>query len=120
MFSQKNKPNKLNGTWKPLQQEMSGNSIPELLLLRQSLVMADSNYTYTAESVDKGIIKIKGDKMDIYGREGVNKGKHFSAIFKLEKGLLTICYNLEGGIYPTSYDTKGKNKYLLSVFKKVN
>ena len=29
--------------------------------------------------------------MDIYGREGVNAGKHFTAIYKMESDQLTIC-----------------------------
>jgi hypothetical protein len=48
-------------------------------------VIIDSNYTLTAESVDKGIVKYgSGDKMDIYGKEGVNMGKHFTAIINLK------------------------------------
>jgi hypothetical protein len=71
-----------------------------------------------AESVDKGVVKYKEDKIDIYGKDGVNAGKHFTALFKLENGLLTICYNLKGDNYPESFDTKGKPLFFLSVFKK--
>ncbi len=56
--------------------------------------------------------------MDIYGKEGVNTGKHFTAIYKIENGQLTICYNLLGNIYPEAFETKGKPMYFLSLFKK--
>ena len=56
--------------------------------------------------------------MDIYGKEGVNSGKHFTAIYKFEEGLLTICYNLSGDRYPEAFETKGKPMYFLSVFKR--
>mgnify|MGYP001551270201 FL=1 len=82
------------------------------------LIISDSNYTFTAESVDKGVIRCSGEKMDIYGKEGVNSGKHFTAIYKLENDQLTICYNLSGDAYPEAFDTKGKPKYFMCVFKK--
>ncbi len=68
----------------------------------------------------KGIVKYKDDKMDIYGKDGVNAGKHFTALYKLENEQLTICYNLSGDSYPESFMTEGKPAYFLSVFKKSN
>jgi uncharacterized protein (TIGR03067 family) len=56
--------------------------------------------------------------MDIYGKEGVNNGKHYTAIYKLENGQLSICYNLKGDSYPGSFDTKGKPLFFISVFRK--
>ena len=112
------KPNKLNGAWVPVQQEMGGTTLPKTAFATQQLVINDSNYTFTAESVDKGIVQYKDDKMDIYGKEGVNTGKHFTAIYKFENELLTICYNLTGNGYPETFDTKGKPLYFLCVFKK--
>ena len=112
------KNNKLNGTWVPTKQELAGTSIPEGAFANQKLIINDSNYTFIAESADKGVVKYTGDKMDIYGRDGVNAGKHFTAIYKYENGELTICYNLLGSGYPESFETKGKAMYFLSVFKK--
>ena len=80
--------------------------------------MKEGTYTVIAESVDKGIVKIRNDRMDIYGKDGVNEGKHFTAIFKFENEQLIICYNLSGDSYPESFETKGKPKYFLSIFKK--
>ena len=109
----------LNGTWIPVKQETAGKELPKAVYEKQKLVISDSNYTFTAESVDKGIVRYgKGDKMDIYGREGINTGKHFTAIYKFETEQLTICYNLTGDSYPDAFETKSKPTLFLSVFKK--
>ena len=110
--------NKLNGTWVPTKQELAGTAIPAAAFANQKLIISDSNYTFIAESADKGVVKYAGDKMDIYGKDGVNAGKHFTALYKYENGELTICYNLLGNGYPESFDTKGKAMYFSSVFKK--
>jgi uncharacterized protein (TIGR03067 family) len=110
--------NNLDGTWIPVRQEMNGSEIPVAALKNEKLVIYDTTYEFTAESVDKGVLKYSGNKMDIYGREGINSGKHFTAIYKLENAELTICYNLSGDSYPEAFDTKGKPKNFLSVFKK--
>lgn len=112
------KSNPLNGTWIPIQEEIGGTALPKAAFEKQSLIISDSTYTFTAESIDKGIVQYTGTTMDIYGREGVNTGKHFTAIYKLEKEQLTICYNLKGDSYPENYDTKGKPTLFLSVFQK--
>ncbi len=110
--------NKLNGTWVPVKQEMGGMLLPTAALEYQKLTISDSTYTLVAESVDKGIVKYTDGKMDIYGKDGVNAGKHFTAIYKFENELLTVCYNLAGNSYPETFETKNKPMYFLSVFKK--
>jgi uncharacterized protein (TIGR03067 family) len=112
------KSNFLNGTWIPVTQEIGGTSLPKAIFATQKLIISDSSYTVIAESVDKGVVKYQGDKMDIYGKEGVNAGKHFTAIYKFENDQLTVCYNLSGDSYPETFETKGKQMYFLSVFKK--
>ncbi len=108
----------LNGSWRPVKQSIGGNELPATLFQSQKLIIQDSNYVLEAESVDKGILQYKNGRMDIYGKQGVNKGKHFTAIYKLENEELSICYNLSGDSYPTSFETKGKPTFFLSVFKK--
>jgi uncharacterized protein (TIGR03067 family) len=110
--------NDLNGVWIPVKQEIGGKPLPAALFEKQKLTINDSTYTFIAESVDKGTLKYSDNKMDIYGREGVNAGKHFTAIYKMESGQLTICYNLAGDSYPTDFETKSKSTLFLSVFKK--
>lgn len=110
--------NVLNGTWTPIKQEMGGKQLPPIVFQIQKLIISDTTYILTAESVDKGTLKYKNGQMDIYGKEGVNTGKHFPAIYKLETDQLTICYNLKGESYPTEFETKSKAGLFLSVFKK--
>lgn len=108
----------LDGTWKPEYQEMGGQELPKEILDKQSLTISDNIYVLTAESTDAGIISIHDGKMDIYGEEGPNKGKHFMAIYKLEDDKLTICYNLAGDSYPENFETKDKPMFFLSRFVK--
>jgi uncharacterized protein (TIGR03067 family) len=110
--------NPLNGSWVPVKQEIGGTALPKAAFEKQKLVIADSTYTFMAESTDKGILKYSNGKMDIYGRDGVNAGKHFTAIYKLENEALSICYNLKGDVYPDAFETRGHPLYFLSVFKK--
>jgi len=112
------KSGKLNGTWVPVKQEMGGSSLPNIAFEKQKLILNDSNYTVIAESVDKGVVRCNGDKMDIYGKDGANAGRHFTAIYKYENDQLTICYNLKGDSYPQSFETKGNPLFFLSLFKK--
>lgn len=73
-----------------------GSLLPDSAFKTQKLIINDSSYTLVAESVDKGIVRYKNNKMDIYGKDGVNAGKHFTAIYKYDNEQLTICYNLLG------------------------
>ena len=110
--------NKLNGTWLPVQQEIGGTALPKAAYEKQKLVLHDTTYTVFAESVDKGTVIYQNNKMDIVGKEGINTGKHFKAIYKLENEQLTVCYNLRGDSYPDGFDTKGKPLFFLSVFNR--
>ena len=108
----------LNGTWVPVKQEIAGTPLPKGAL-QQTLTIDNENYTVIiGEATDKGVIEYKDDKMDIYGKDGVNAGKHFTAIYKYENGQLTICYNLAGDSYPDAFETVGKPLFFLSVFEK--
>ena len=108
----------LNGTWVPNKQEIGGRQLPQAVFEKQRLIIRDSTYTVIAESVDKGVVQYKENKMDIYGKEGVNTGKHFTAIYKMENEVLTICYNLLGDRYPENFETTGKPLYFPSVFNR--
>ncbi len=108
----------LNGLWIPVRQEIGGNALPEAAFQGQTLLISGGTYTFTAESVDKGTLEYHDGKMDIYGKEGVNAGKHFTSIYKLDHGQLTICYNLAGDSYPADFETAPQPTLFLSVFHK--
>ena len=122
IFSQNNTATAglLNGNWQPVKQEFAGNPLPIAAFESQKLIISDSLYTVIAESVDKGVLRFAEGRMDIYGKEGVNSGKHFTALYKLDNEQLTICYDLSGKAYPETFETKSKTLLFLSVFKKVN
>lgn len=108
----------LNGTWIPVKQELGGSALPESVFKQQKLIILNNSYQFSAESIDKGELIFANGKMDIYGKDGVNAGKHFTALYKYEDNLLTVIYNLSGDSYPVSFDTKGKSSLFLSVYKK--
>lgn len=108
----------MNGNWKPIFQEMNGRVLPAAVFQSQLLTILDSVYILKAESVDKGILRMANGQMDIFGKEGVNRGKHFTARYEQKKDTLRICYNLKGDAYPTEFSTKGGGLLFLSVFVK--
>ena len=112
------KSSNLDGTWKPVRQELGGHEMPAAFFEKQVLVISDSSYTLTAESVDKGVLRYFEGKMDIVGKEGVNAGRHFTAIYVLNNDSLKICYNLAGDSYPEAFETKSKPALFMSVFQK--
>ena len=109
---------KLNGAWSTVKLEIAGKDLPPASFQNQKLELHDSSYIYTAESVDKGIVKYNAEKLDIYGKDGVNAGKHFTAIYKFENELLVICYNLAGDSYPVAFETKSKPTLFMAHFKR--
>ena len=111
-------PDSLRGVWIPFNQMMGGKAFPKAVFEKSKLILRDSTYTLITESVDKGLVKYNGNKMDIYGKQGANTGKRYTAIYKLESGQLTICYNLKGDSYPETFDTTGKPLFFISMFKK--
>ncbi len=110
----------LNGKWSPIRQEMGGKILPSDFFRNQKMILNDTSYTVIAESVDKGIINYGLGKMDIYGKEGVNAGKHITAIYRIEGRHLIICYNLKGITYPDSFNTAESTFLFLSDFEKVS
>jgi len=108
----------LNGKWIPVNQMMNGTALPSEAFTGYELKLKDSTYAYTNH--DKGIAKYANGKMDVYGKQGVNTGKHFTAIYKIENGDLVICYDLSGKAYPQSFETAGKPGLFLSVFERKN
>jgi uncharacterized protein (TIGR03067 family) len=109
----------LNGTWLTVYQEFEGRKVPAIEFEGQKLILHESTYTIVAAKIDEGIINAKGKHLDIYGTDGANKGRHYSAIFQIEKDRLTICYNLTGNGYPTDFETEGNPQHFLSIFERL-
>ena len=119
----RNATKKLTGTWVPVKQELGGNNIARQFFTKQTLTIRDTTYKIIAENdleeiqQDEGTIFINKNKIDFYGKRGKNKGKHFTAIFKIEKNQLIICYNLGGIGFPESFETIGKPLYFMSTYE---
>jgi uncharacterized protein (TIGR03067 family) len=108
----------LNGTWLIVYQEFAGREIPPSQFEGHKLILQDSTYTMLAPNADEGIIKVNGEKLDIYGTDGVNNGRHYTAIYRIENNRLTICYNLKGSIHPSGFETAGHPQHFLCVFER--
>jgi uncharacterized protein (TIGR03067 family) len=107
----------LNGAWVPVKQELNGRNLP--VSENSKLTIDNGKYAFeTYGAVDKGDSTYDDGKIDIYSREGVNAGKHFKAIYKLEDDLYTVCYNLAGDSYPTKFDSTLGPMFFLCVFKR--
>jgi uncharacterized protein (TIGR03067 family) len=108
----------LDGGWIPVKQEIGGKELPQTDFENQRLSILGNAFLFIAEGVDEGTIKYINGKMDIYIDAGVNAGKHFTAIYELKGGLLTICYDLTGEVFPEAFETKSNSNFFLSVFTK--
>ena len=108
----------LDGNWIPVKQEMGGKDLPAAYYQLQRLVIKDSTYMVSAESVDRGQLQYKDGLMDIYGKEGVNNGKHFKARYKMEQEQLFIVYDLTGKDYPAAFETASRPGLYMSVYRR--
>lgn len=108
----------LNGTWYTVYQEFEGRALPIPEFEGQKLLLQDSTYTLISGKVDEGIIKANGNHLDIYGTDGLNKGRHYVAIYKINNSKLTICYNLGGNAYPADFKTAGHPHHFLAIFER--
>lgn len=108
----------LNGIWRPIREEIAGTKIPPIAFQSQTLELKNGHYIMTAESVDQGEYQVHANTMDIYGKEGVNAGKHLKARFELKNEQLTICYDLDGKSYPETFETKNHPFYFTLVLER--
>lgn len=110
---------KFNGTWKPIEAEVSGQKLPDEVIKAMQLTMTDGKYTVAVgEKLDTGTYKVdakaKPATIDITGVEGPNKGKTLLAICELDGDTLRVCYDLTGQKRPEEFKTeKGKALFLI-------
>ena len=87
------------------------------------LELTDGKYKVTgAESPDEGTWTVYPEMMppglDVTGTDGPNKGKTLLAIYDLTGDTLKICYDIEGKVSPTKFESTKENKLLLIVYKR--
>lgn len=101
----------LDGRWQVVKAELAGNAFPEEVT--KSLLLVISGETYELQN-DRGTLRfIDGDKMEITGTGGPNNGRTIKAIYDRQGDELTICYDLSGKDFPTSYDSKANPQSFL-------
>ncbi len=113
----------IEGTWLPVEAELSGQKFPDEYLKTMKLTMTDGRYTVkVGEVLDKGIYKldpaVEPKAIDISGEEGPNKGKAFPAIYALIGDSLRICYDLEGRKRPTAFKTENNTQQFLVTYRR--
>ncbi len=113
------------GTWKPIKAELSGQTMPDIVLKATSLKLDGSTYEVTVvgePDVDKGTYTIdastKPKSMVITGTSGPNRGKVFSAIYELKGKMLRVCYDLSGAKRPTDFKTLPGTELYLVTYKR--
>jgi uncharacterized protein (TIGR03067 family) len=108
----------LNGGWLPIKQEIGGQQVQTSAFENQRLTIADKSFIILGASADQGSVRYGNGKMDIHIELGTDAGKDYKAIYKFENNLLTICYDISGGIYPESFEIANNPKLILSVYRR--
>jgi uncharacterized protein (TIGR03067 family) len=116
---------KVQGTWKLVKLEDSGNTQPEATLPEATVVYEGDKYTFTfAGDVEKGIMKWDMSKkpkaVDVDITEGRDKGKKQLGIYEIEGDTLKLCFaKPEVKERPTSFATNACNEWAVWTFKRV-
>ena len=110
----------LNGCWKCVSAILGGES--QNYKNHKSIIKGNTYRAVVNNQKDIGEIVIDASKnpktLDIFGKEGPNKGKMIRAIYKLEGKIPTICFNLMGSNHPTDFTSTKENGFLLISYKK--
>jgi uncharacterized protein (TIGR03067 family) len=113
---------KLEGTWGLVSGEAKGENLPESTIKSAKLTIVGDKYTVkVSENAITGTNKIdpttKPKGIDVGHTEGPYKGKTAFGIYKLEKGVFTVCLAPPGKDRPTEFTTKSGTGEILHVWK---
>jgi uncharacterized protein (TIGR03067 family) len=108
----------LNGGWLPIKQEIGGQEVRSSTFENQRLAIVDKTFIILGARADQGSVRYDDGKMDIHIEFGTDAGKDYKAIYKFEKNLLTICYDLSGRTYPESFEIANNPNLILSVYRR--
>jgi uncharacterized protein (TIGR03067 family) len=111
----------LKGVWKVEKAVFRGKDETEVFKTAV-LTMDEGKYDLEFAGEDKGTVSLDASKkpkrMTIVGVDGRNKGKTFTAIYELADDTLKICYDLEGKVFPTAFESKAETASLLITYKR--
>ncbi len=110
----------IEGTWTPVAAELHGQSIAPETIAHLSLMLTDESYELRAREtiIDEGRIELSPGAMRIIGTKGPNAGRAIPAIFKLDGGAMTICYNLNGESLPPAFTTAAGSDFYLVTYER--
>jgi uncharacterized protein (TIGR03067 family) len=113
----------VEGKWKPIKAELSGEPMAEAVLKSISLKLESGKYeVFVGTEPDRGTYTLdSGSKpkgMTITGTEGPNHGKTFPAIYELRGDTLRICYDLSGAKRPTEFKSVAGTKLYLVTYNR--
>ena len=113
---------KLEGTWGMVSGEAKGEKLPESTIKSAKLtIVGDKHTVKVGEDTIIGTHKLDPTKkpkaIDAMDTEGPFKGKTTFGIYKVEKGVFTVCFAPPGKDRPKEFTTKSGTGELLHVWK---
>ena len=117
-------PKAVQGNWKPVKAELSGQPMTDDILKTISLKLDHGKYeVFVGPNPDRGTYTIdphtNPKSMTVAGTEGPNQGKTFPAIYELTGDTLRICYDLSGTKRPVEFKSvAGTKLYLVTYVRK--
>ena len=114
----------VQGKWKPVTAELSGQPMADAILKIISLKLTDGKYeVFVGNEPDRGTYTLDATtqpkSMVVNGTEGPNHGKTFPAIYELNGNTLRVCYDLSGEKRPTEFQSVAGTKLYLVTYQRV-
>jgi uncharacterized protein (TIGR03067 family) len=116
-------PPLIEGLWRPLKAELSGETAPAMVLERMTLTLHEGRYQvhFGGEISDQGSYALTPGsphaEMTLHGEAGANAGKKIPAIFQLVGDRLRICFGLDG-TRPQAFATAATTRFYLVTYRR--
>jgi uncharacterized protein (TIGR03067 family) len=113
----------IEGLWRPLKAELSGETAPDMVLARMTLTLRAGHYAvhFGDEISDQGAyVLAPGEpfaEITLRGESGTNAGREIPAIFQLVGDRLRICFGLSG-IRPTVFAAATDTGFYLVTYRR--
>ena len=108
----------IQGIWRPIRAELSGETAPDMVLAKIRLTLRAGGYLveFGGQDADQGSYTVVDTAEHIVlllcGEKGPNAGREIPAIAQLRGDRLRVCYGLDG-VLPTAFTTAaGTSRYL--------
>jgi len=113
----------LDGVWIPIEASLGGQAFPQEVLKSMQLTLDNGKYTLTiGDRRDEGAYTVDTSKkpwsIDVTGDKGPNKGKTYQAIYEIQNGQLSICYDLSAKSRPKEFRSTADTEEFLVRYKR--